>query len=361
MSDSTATPGSSQARKPERVLAIDLGKFNSVACDYDAATGSHTFTTVPTRPQAMHDLLAERSPDRLVIEVGSAAGWVKDLAQVLGIEVQVANPNHEAWRWKNVKRKTDRDDALKLAQLSVMGQLPTVELPGAKVRQWRSLIGYRATLVGRRTAIKNSIRAVLDRQGLTMPSGKSGWTKQSLARVGLMAYPLGKADNDELWRGQLDIELQALEQVRGLIAQVEAKLDALASSDERVARLQTIPGVGPRLSELVVAVIDNPRRFTNAKQVGAYAGLVPRQYESGTMSRQGRITGRGNPLLRALLVEVAWLMRRYNPQLASIFERVCGQSKARRKVAAVATARRLLVICWAMLRDGTEWQEPAVT
>ena len=89
--------------------------------------------------------------------------------------------------------------------------------------------------------------------------------------------------------------------------------------------------------------------------------LHPRQYESGTMSRQGRITGRGNPLLRALLVEVAWLMRRYNPALKSIFDRVCGQSKARRKIAAVATARRLLLICWAMLRDGTDWREPAVT
>ena len=236
-----------------------------------------------------------------------------------------------------------------------------VQLPAAHVRQWRSLIAYRATLVGRRTAIKNSIRAVLDRQGLTHPSGKSGWTQSSLATLGLMAYPIDKVEDDELWRGQLDIELQALEQVQGLIDQVEAKLDALANKDQRVHRLQTIPGVGPRLSELVVAVIDDPNRFKNAKQVGAYAGLVPRQYESGTMSRQGRITGRGNPLLRALLVEVAWLMRRYNPAMRSIFDRVCGQSKARRKIAAVATARRLLVICWAMLRDGTDWREPVVT
>lgn len=364
MTDST-TPGrfakTAADARPTRILAIDLGKFKSVACDYDASAGEHRFTTISTRPQAMHDLLVERTPERLVIEVGSSAGWVKDLAEVLGIAVQVANPNHEAWRWKNVKRKTDKDDALRLAQLSSMGQLPTVELPGARVRQWRSLIGYRAALVGRRTAIKNSIRAVLDRQGLTHPSGKKGWTKESLAVLRLLAYPLNEVDHAELWRGQLDIELQALEQVEGLITQVEAKLDALASSDERVHRLQTIPGVGPRLSELVVAVIDDPNRFKNAKQVGAYAGLVPRQYESGTMSRQGRITGRGNPLLRALLVEVAWLMRRYNPRLRSIFERVCGPSKARRKIAAVATARRLLVICWAMLRDGTSWREPAAT
>lgn len=366
MHDST-TPGSfsnttanAQAfAKPQRILAIDLGKFSSVACDYDTATGTHTFTTLPTRPQDFHDLLAERSPDRLVIEVGSASGWVKDLAEAFEIDVQVANPNHEAWRWKNVKRKTDKDDALKLAQLSCMDQLPTLTLPSAQVRQWRSLIAYRWTLVGRRTAIKNSIRAVLDRQGLAHASGKKGWTQASLAGLGLMAYPIDKADPDELWRGQLDIELQALEQVQELIAQVETKLEALAKSNERVALLQSIPGVGPRLAEVVVATIDDPTRFKNAKQVGAYAGLVPRQYESGTMSRQGRVTGQGNKLLRALLVEVGWLMRRYNPVLNAIFDRVCGDSKARRKIAVVATARRLLVMCWAMLRDGTAWNPPA--
>ncbi len=350
--------------KTQRILAIDLGKFKSVACDYDPATGTHTFTTLPTRPQDFHDLLADRFGDtsggRLVIEVGSASGWVKDLAELLHIEVQIANPNpnHEAWRWKNVKRKTDKDDALKLAQLSAMDQLPTLQLPCAKVRQWRSMITYRWTLVGRRTAIKNSIRAVLDRQGLTHHSGKKGWTQASMATLGLMASRIDQVDADELWRGQLDIELQAFEQIEGLIKQVEAKLETLAKSNERVALLQTIPGVGPRLSEVVVAMIDDPMRFKSAKQVGAYAGLVPKQYESGTMSRQGRVTGRGNRLLRALLVEVGWLMRRDNPVLNAIFDRMCGASKTRRKIAVVATARRLLVMCWAMLRDGTTWSPP---
>jgi len=341
-----------------RILAVDLGKFKSVACDYDTATAEHTFTTLPTRPHAVHDLLAERQPDRVVIEIGSPTGWVKDLCEAMEIPVQVANPNHEAWKWKNVKRKTDKDDALKLAQLSAMDQLPTLELPSSKVRQWRSMIQYRWTLVGRRTAIKNSIRAILDRQGETMPAGKNGWTKRAVAALRLIARPLHEVDPQDLWRGQVYIELKALEQVEGLVAAIEAKLETLAAADERVARLQTIPGVGPRLSEVVVAMIDNPKRFKNAKQVGAYAGLVPKLYESGTMSRHGRITGRGNKLLRALLIEVSWLMRRYNAKLRAVFDNVCRGSKTRRKIAAVATARRLLIVCWAMLRDGTDWREP---
>ena len=151
------------------ILAIDLGKFKSVACTYHSSDGQHTFQTLATQPAAMHDLIVAVEPARVVIEVGSASGWVKDLCEALKVPVQVANPNSEAWRWKNVKRKTDKDDALKLAQLSAMGQLPTVTLPSTRVRQWRSFIAYRHTLVARRTAVKNSIRAILDRQGFDLP------------------------------------------------------------------------------------------------------------------------------------------------------------------------------------------------
>jgi len=333
------------------ILAIDLGKFKSVACVYDTATGEHVFATLATRPQAIHDLVVAQAPGRVVIEVGAAAGWIRDLCQALEVPIQVANPSHDAWRWKNVKRKTDKDDALKLARLSAMEQLPTVQLPGSKVRQWRTLIGYRWTLVSRRTAIKNHIRAILDREGRSMPSGKSGWTAKSVNVLRLTARRLDAVGDEELWRGQLHVELMALDQV-------EAKLQTLAAADRRVRQLQSIPGVGPRLAEAVVAIIDDPGRFHNGKQVGAYAGLAPRPYESGTMSRQGRISGQGHGLLRALLVEVAWLMRRHNPRLRAVFDSVCRGSKTRRKIAVVATARRLLIICWAMLRDGTTWRRP---
>lgn len=55
------------------------------------------------------------------------------------------------------------------------------------------------------------------------------------------------------------------------------------------------------------------------------------------------------------------MMRRYNPTLGSIFDRVCRGSETRRKIAVAATARRLLVMCWAMLRDGTVWRPPEMT
>jgi transposase len=341
------------------ILAIDLGKYKSVACVYDVEAGEGKgFESLPTRPGALHDLIVERSPDRVVIETGNQAGWVKDLCEALGVEIEVANPNHEGWRWKHVKRKTDRDDALKLAKLSAVGQLPTVNLPDARTRQWRAVIAYRAKLVGRRTAIKCSIRSLLDRQGQWVAVGRGAWTVAGLEQLRALSLDLDEVDPDELWRGQLAMEVAALDQVRRMIKQVEAKLDALGETDARVARLRTIPGVGARLAELVVATLNDPKRFKSRREVAAYAGLVPRQFESGTMSRQGRITGAGQKLLRALLVEVSWMMKQHNPAMYTILEKTARGSKTRRKIAVVAMARRLLIVCWAMLRDETDWREP---
>jgi len=189
-----------------RILAIDLGKSKSVACQYTAATGEHTFETFQTRPQALHDLLVSVRPERVVIEICSPAGWVGDLVRALEIELQVANPNHDAWRWKNVKRKTDRDDALKLAQLSAMNQLPVVYLPTKDVRAWRSLIQFRQKLVARRTQIKNHVRSILDRQGEVMAPGKSGWTQAAVKLLHALAEPTADG-TPTLWQFELSVEL----------------------------------------------------------------------------------------------------------------------------------------------------------
>ena len=101
-----------------------------------------------------------------------------------------------------------------------------------------------------------------------------------------------------------------------------------------------------------------PSRFPSAKQVSAYRGLVPRQHQSGEMDRKGRITKRGPALLRKLLVECAWCMIRYNAWARGIYQRLTGGGQRRKKQAIVAVARKVLVRCWAMLRDRKPWHDP---
>ena len=340
------------------ILALDLGKFKSVACRYDPATGAHAFETIATNPSAVHDLLIDANPALLVIEACGVCGWIADLAESLSIEVRVANVLGEAWKWRRVKRKTDRDDALKLAKLAATDQLPVVHIPKLAVRQHRSLIRHRHALIDRRTGIKNTIRSLLEAQGLSMPTRSRGWTIASVAELKTLARPLSQCDGNTLWRGQLDLELRLLEMVSALIREADKKLDAIAARDERVTRLRTIPQVGTRLAELVVSTLDDARRFKTARQVSAYAGLVPKQYQSGQMNRLGRITGQGPGLLRRVLVQVAWgLQRRTETRGHAVFERLCHGQRTRRKQAAVALARKILIWCWAILRDGSTWDE----
>lgn len=332
------------------ILALDMGKSKSVGCEFQSATGVHRFETIATTPGAVLDLLEKVKPACVVIEIGPSAGWMCDLCRGAGVTIEVANTNHDAWRWRNVKRKSDRDDSLKLARLRALGQLATVHVPTPPVRAWRELIGYRHTLVSRLGSVKNSVRAVLTRQALDWPAGQAGWSNAAVGRLQELA-----AGGEEIWRGMLREELVQLEMLTASIARVEKQLEELAERNTAVTLLRTIPGVGPRLSEIIVAVIDDPHRFKSGKQVGCYAGLTPRQHQSGNMDRQGGISGAGHPLLRSLLVEVAWISRRWNPWMKSVYEKAMRGSKSRRKIAIVALARRLLIVCWAMMRDGTPW------
>lgn len=344
-----------------KILALDLGKFKSVSCAYDTTCSSYRFATRATTAQALHDLLVEEEPDRVVIEICSIAGWVCDLVRTLGIEIEVTSTMHEAWRWKHVKRKNDRADALKLAQLSAMNQLRLVHVPERETREWRALINYRHRLIRQRTSSKNHIRDVLNREGRWLARGAAAWTIKGMTELAALAQPLTEVALGELWRGELAVELMHLQTIERQLRQVEAKLDELGRGEQRVQLLQTIPGVGPRLAEALVTLIDNPHRFKRGKEVGAYLGLVPKQIQSGETNRLGRITRAGSRVLRSLLVEVSWVGLRYNSWMRSVYERTRRNSRTRKKIAIVAVARKLLIRCWAMLRDGTAWRPDYAT
>jgi len=100
------------------ILALDLGKFKTVSC---LLTEDHSsipvFKTIMTNPKTFEQFLIDVKPSLLVLEACGVSGWVVDLARKLGVEVLVAHPGGEAWQWGKVKRKTDKDDALKLAQM----------------------------------------------------------------------------------------------------------------------------------------------------------------------------------------------------------------------------------------------------
>ena len=342
----------------ETIVAIDLGKRKSVVCRMDRRSLKTQYKTVRTQPEVFHDLFADLDVKNATVlfEVGNQAGWMADMLRAMKLNFKVANTNDPAWKWTNNPVKSDKKDALRLAMMHHQGFFPEVYIPRKAVRQKRMLIGYRQSLTNRLTQIKNSIRAILCTMAMDWPAGKSGWTKKRLAELAEHARPLDAIDDAcDFWRGQLYTELQLYAAVKQQLDNVTSKLDAVQKEESAVNLLQTVPGVGPRTAEALVAVIDDPHRFKNCRQVSNYVGFTPRQYQSGEMDRTGRISKRGNPLLRMLLVQASWASLQYTWARA-IYNRVCRGSKKRRKIAIVAVARHILMRCWAMLRDHKPWQ-----
>ena len=337
-----------------KILALDLGKFNTMCCFFDTKTRKHSFLNAATDRDYLTTVFKKHKIDLVVMEACGPSGWITDLAKGLELETVVCSTNEDAWKWANVKRKTDKDDALKLARMASMDELKAVHMPTEAHREFRSLVKYRKTLDYRICKMKCTIRAWFVNHGISIDTGEKAW-HTGRERINSFRKPLAECEPKELWRGELDLELTQLDALTIQLQSVVKKLEELGKNDPRIVRLRTIPGIGPRTAEILVACIDNPHRFENGRQVAAYFGLVPRQFQSGETDRNGRITKRGNPLARTILVECAWASLKYNPWAKGIYDRICGKQKTRKKKAAVALARKIAVLAWAMLRDEKDW------
>ena len=105
-----------------KILALDLGKFNTMCCFFDTRTRKHSFLNAATDRSYLTTVFKQQKLDLVVMEACGPSGWINDLAQSQGLQTIVCSTNEDAWKWSNVKRKTDKDDALKLARMASMHQ-----------------------------------------------------------------------------------------------------------------------------------------------------------------------------------------------------------------------------------------------
>ena len=288
-------------------------------------------------------------PLAVCFEASCGYGHLHDHLAGIAQRVVVAHPGQLRLIFRS-KHKNDRVDARKLALLLMLDQIPPVHVPTLNTREWRGLIEFRTRLVNDRTQTKNRLRALFRHSGISLPAGKRLWTKKSLAELETRALPTSA--------GTLRRDL-ALEQLRRLdeqIQRVEKELTAIAACHPGVALLQSIPGVGPRTAEAVVAYIDQPTRFRRSKGVGKYFGLVPTQDQSAERNRLGRISKEGPRTVRRLVTEAAWQGVRRSEHLKAYFERIVGDDTQRRRIALIATAHYLVRI---MLKSGELWRHDA--
>jgi len=294
-------------------------------------------------------LKALPKPWSICYEVSCGYGHLLDLLAPLARKVVVAHAGQLRLIFKS-KRKNDRVDARKLATLLFLDQVPAVHVPSINVRSWRNLISFRYRQVRRRTRVKNAIRTVLRTHGIEAPKGNRLWSGKGRGMLDQVVFPTPMAAL------QRDLLIDELDQVGRTVNRVEQELNHMGDAHPGVTLLQTIPGVGPRTAEAVVASIDDSRRFAKNKAIGNYFGLIPCQDQSANKNRLGHITQDGPAIVRALLTEAAWQGIRRSVHLKKYFERICHEDPMRKKIAVVATAHYLARVMLAMLRSGQAWR-----
>ena len=334
-------------------IGIDVHKKQSQICILTHRGELRLEIRVSTLRADLSDVLGSYLPARIVLESSTPSEWVARHLESMGFEVIVADPGFAPmYATRDKKLKTDKRDARALAQAAQLGAYKPAHRLSDEQRALRTQVQIRQTLVQTRTKIINQVCAVLLAQGLRVGTGAPEHFAKRVQGV-QMPQPL---------RELMEPLISMLTPLNERIGQLDKELTQRAKNDEQAQRLQQIPGVGPIISLMFLAVLDGASRFEGAHQVMSYLGLVPREMSSGEKQRRGHITKAGHGQMRVLMVQAAMgIMRLKKPETVRLHEWAAKIAQRRgKRIATVALARRLTGVMWAMLRDGTQYQpEPA--
>ncbi len=346
----------------DKYIGFDIDSKKTVACIVQNGKKDKYATFATGIEQMKNFLKTERQGSEklhLTFEISGQAGYRYDHLRGYADDITVSNPSKMTWIYRTAK-KNDRIDARKQAILLSIGEVPRVHMPNKEVRQWRVAILHRRNTVGKITAVKNRMRALLKGNGFVKAPHRGSWWK-----VANRNWMRGLADEmnityEDLWRMNLLDMLEELWVLEDQLKRMTRYLDGYLAKHPGARLLLSIPGIGPRTTEAVLAYTDDIRRFGRGKQYCAYFGLTPRLDESGLSRRLGHISKQGPSVVRWLLVEAAWRVVKKSPAFLAFYERVmCGQN-GRKKIAIVAVARKLLSIMRAMQLTGELFNERLV-
>lgn len=326
---------------------IDIADKASAVCVVDEAGGVLDELTVATAEESLREALLGWGVVRVVVESCPLAEWLARCVEAAGHEAVVIDAR-AAKGLMAVSKKTDTRDARTLARMARTGWYTPVHRKSPPARLRRSQLQSRQALVRVYVRTASQVRGLLRAHGVRVGSVSQGrFADRVRGLVGEQLPELAEF---------LEPLLEVYERSLGEAKRLGRELKRQARSEELVERLQSVPGVGPLVSQAYVATIDDPYRFANNTEVADYVGLTPRVYQSGETHYHGRISREGDTLLRWHLVEAAHALlvrgqdcalKRWGQQLA---ERK-GQAKAK-----VALARKLAIVLRRLWISGERFQ-----
>ena len=276
------------------------------------------------------------------VEATGCLWWFEKMLADGGHQLKIGDPRMIR-RAALSRHKNDFRDAETILDLLMRGAFPSIVPRSEESREVLDLLHYRQTLVQKRTSIANQLQAFARGKGLArfrMPAVKG--------RRKLVDAPVTEIET-LLLRSRLVLFDELTAQMKAL----ESRLEQLAAADERARLLMTHPGIGVINALALVHTLGEVRRFRRKEEVVAFVGLDPLEKSSGQTKRIGQISKHGSRLARHLLGQAAQACRDHRIRKFYLeVSRRRGRPKAK-----VAAARKLLINCYVMLRDGIGYEE----
>ena len=330
---------------------LDVSQQTTSICIVDEEGGIVAERKVTTCPDVIAAALEPFALTRAGLETGPLSVWLWNGLMARGVPIVCMDARHANAALRMMPAKTDRNDAVGLAQIVRTGWCKSVHVKSASSHEVRALLATRSQFVQIRCDLENQIRGVLRTFGIVFGKRVGGFAKRAEEIVSgeLDASPTIRTVVESLMKARADI----LAQIRAL----DTKVRSTARSNATVRHLMTVPGVGVVTALGFVATIDDPARFRRSSSAGAYLGLTPRIYASGETMKAGRISRRGDDFLRRSLYEAANALLTRIDRFSAL--KSWGLRIAKRggfKKAKVAVARKLATILHAMWTTGEEFR-----
>ena len=287
---------------------------------------------VPNDWQAVTQALGKgrRVATAAVEACNGAAHLADELIHEAGWPVQLSHPGYVA-RLKQSPDKTDFSDAQLLADLARVGYIPKVWLAPREVRELRRLVRFRQQLAAERRNTKLRIGALLREHRPPSPPGRP-WTLAWRRWLDELELP-------EQTRWIIQQQLQHLATVTVGINAVEYRLEKLVEQDRLVQFLLTRPGIGLITAVTLRAEIGRFDRFQSGKQLSRFCGLSPRNASSGNRQADAGLIRAGHPQLRAVILQAAHRLKRYEPRWRALAARLRRRGKPGSVIAAAVANR----------------------
>lgn len=271
----------------------------------------------------------------LAYEAGFAGNWIARWFIERLIDCIVVNPADIPTTNKDRRQKTDTRDCRKIAESLVNGSLTPLYVPSQQAEDDRQFVRARAALVKKQTRVKNQIKGLLHVSGTPLPV-KSEMTHWSGRFIDWLATLF---EDRPRRRQELSVYREELLWLRRQILTLTREIRALARSERYrrgVELLVSIPGISTIGAMMLLSELVEIRRFANFDRLASYVGLVPSTSSSGQNERTTGITPRSNHHLRTLLIESAWVVIRFDPELRASFERTCQRMPKNRAIIVIA-------------------------